>query len=648
MSKKGYLSLFMVLVCSTWLEAQNLIRNGNFEEFSDFENYDFGYKALENNVTTWRPPTQGQTKIFSDEQTALSGKAFIGIHSYGIKNYREYITTPLNCRLIEGETYIFKMYVKLSRDSEFAINSFGVSFTTERPDVKTTGPLTDTAQILVDNKAFYDDKRAWILIEDSFVAKGNEAYLSIGNFLDDENTVSKKVVRMAREGKAYYYVDNVSLESKNGHDPCKAILDSFDCEDVVLSDYNLINDPSFECYTECPSNVNTTTLHQLEYWDQTLGTPDYYNSCSIIMSVPDNIMGKEEALTGHGYIGMYLFDKGNYREFLTAKLSEPLKKDEYYVISLYAALSENSGLATDAFEFFITNKYPKISDLDSSYVLPDLDTTENFDPNNKVLLSPDFNKNNDIDLDKISSKDTSEYASIRAQIKEVQVDEGKMLEDISPSVINTPNNYGDSYTWKKICGVYYANGGEKYITLGNFNSDTSTNLKIMNPKAGGFAYYYIDDFTVEPLNDSNSTDCGAGVLVDENEELVTTRYFQDLDLAELLNDEPFTFKGFYFEFDKYEILDTNYFFLDSLVELLLENPDLDIEIHGHTDNMGSYSHNSKLSKNRALAVVEYLESQGIDKKRISYDFFGATRPVATNATEEGRQLNRRCEFIIKR
>lgn len=638
----------MVLLCATWLGAQNLIRNGNFEEFSDFKSYDFGYKALENNVTTWRPPTQGQTKIFSDEQTALSGKAFIGIHAYGIKNYREYLTSPLNCRLIKGETYIFKMYVKLSRNSEFAINSFGVSFNDERPDVKTTGTLKDSIQLLFDNKAFYDDKRAWILVEDSFVAEGNEAYLTIGNFLDDENTVSKKTVRMAREGKAYYYIDNVSLESKNGHDPCKAILDSFDCEDVTVSDYNLVNDPSFECYSECPSNVNTTTLHQLEYWDQTLGTPDYYNSCSIIMSVPDNIMGNEEALTGHGYIGMYLFDKGNYREFLTAKLSEPLEKENYYVISLYAALSENSGLATDAFEFLITKKYPKITDNDSTLVLPDLDTIDGFDPTNKEFILANSNDASDIDASSINSKDTSEFATIRAQIKEIELDEGEMLESIKPSVINTPKNFGDSYTWKKICGLYFADGGEQYITLGNFNSDTSTNLKIMNQRAGAFAYYFIDDFTVEPLNDSNSTDCGAGVPVDEDEELISTRYFQDLDLAELLNDEPFTFKGFYFEFDKYEILDTNYFFLDSLVDLLLENQDLDLEVHGHTDNMGSNSYNEKLSKNRASAVVDYLIGEGIDKKRIKMDYFGATKPVAPNTTPENKQLNRRCEFIIKR
>lgn len=612
-------------------QAQNLVRNGNFEEFSDFENYDFGYKALENNVTTWRAPTQGASKIFSDEKTAKSGKAFCGIHVYGITNYREYISSPLNCRLIKGETYIFSMYVKLAPSSEFALSSFGVALTNERPDTKTTGLLADSVSVFVDNKSFYDDKRAWILVEDSFVAKGDEAFMTIGNFKDDENSVSKKVVTMAREGKAYYYIDDVRLISKNGHDPCKAIIDSFDCEDVTLNENNLLPDPSFECYSECPSNVNTTTLQQLEYWDQTLGTPDYYNSCSIIMSVPDNIMGTENAKTGFGYVGMYLYDKGNYREFLTAKLDRPLIKQRTYIINLYVALSENSGLATDAFEFLFTTKAPDFSKNDSSAALPYLDTAQNFNQN-------------------INSKaDTSNFDNIITQITEIEIDEAEVLNGIKPSAINEKGKYGDTYTWKKICAVYTADGGEEFITLGNFNSDKNMSLKIVNKQAGAFAYYFIDDFTVEPYSELNAGDCGGGIpLIAEEENIIPTRFFQDLDLAELLNDEPFSFQGFYFEFDKFEILDTNYVFLDSLVDLLIENEDLKLEVHGHTDNRGSKSYNNELSKERATAVVEYLIGEGIDKKRIKLKYYGATKPVASNITVEGQQLNRRCEFILKR
>lgn len=596
--------------------GQNLVRNGNFEEFASFRDFDFGYKALENNITTWRNPTQASPGLYSDEQTAKSGLMFGGLHVYGKRNYREYISSPLNCRLIAGKTYIFRMYVKLSTNSEFALSSFGASFTNDKPDMATDGVLLDTPQVFVDNKSFFSDTRAWILVEDSFIAKGNESFVTIGNFLNDENTISKKVALLAKEGRAYYYVDDVALFSKDGHDPCNAIRDSFDCDSFSLSEENLLADPSFECYSDCPSNVNTTKLYQLDHWDQTAGTPDYYNSCSIIMSTPNNIMGNEDARTGFGYVGMYLFDQGNYREFLTAPLTEPLEKERWYVIKLYAALSENSGLATDAFEFLLTDKFPSFSSIDSADV-------RDIDPN--------------------------DTAAIRKLELEILEKDSSTLSKLRPQVINEPGNFADRYTWKKICGMYLAEGGERFITMGNFNTDKGTDLKVINNKAGGFSYYFIDDFTIEPLNDSNMTECGAGVpIVAEEEELTTTRYFQDLDLPELLNDEPFSFRGFYFEFDKYDILDTNYFFLDSLVELLIENPDLDLEVEGHTDDVGSKSYNEKLSKNRALAVVNYLIASGVDKKRIKYSYFGATRAIGTNATPEGRQLNRRCEFLLKR
>ena len=553
------------------INGQNLVRNGDFEEFSSFDNFDFGYKTLENNITTWRTPTQGTSRIYSDPKTAKSGKVFAGVHVFGIENYREYISTPLNCRLIAGETYRFKMYIKLSSNSEFAISTFGVSFTQGRPDIKTTNRLQDSAQILVKNTGFYMDKKAWVLIEDTFKAQGNESFMTIGNFLDDETSVTKKAVLMAREGRSYYYIDDVSLVSTNGHDPCKAVIDSFDCTKVTLSRHNICPDPSFECYTSCPSNVNTTKLHQLEHWDQTSGTPDYYNSCSIIMSVPNNIMGKEAARTGHGYVGMYLFDKENYREFLSARLRQPLQKERWYVIKLYAALSENSGLATDAFEFLLSEKKPVDGDTINRF--PDLATQLN-------ARMPD---------------DTTEINNIKAKIEELEQEEAERLIEIKPQVINQPGNFGDSYTWKKICGMYLAEGGEQFITLGNFNDNANTPLKVMNDKAGEFAYYFIDDFTVEPLNDSNLSDCGAGIPMEPEEENFTTpRFFQDLDLPELLNSEPFTFQGFYFEFDKFDILDTNYFFLDSLIELLGENEDLTIEVHGHTDDVGSKKYNEKI------------------------------------------------------
>ena len=70
-----------------------------------------------------------------------------------------------------------------------------------------------------------------------------------------------------------------------------------------------------------------------------------------------------------------------------------------------------------------------------------------------------------------------------------------------------------------------------------------------------------------------------------------------------------------------------------------------IEVRGHTDNAGDEKNNQLLSEERAKAVVDYLLSKKIDKKRLFYKGFGSTKPIASNSTQEGRQKNRRVEFV---
>jgi outer membrane protein OmpA-like peptidoglycan-associated protein len=86
--------------------------------------------------------------------------------------------------------------------------------------------------------------------------------------------------------------------------------------------------------------------------------------------------------------------------------------------------------------------------------------------------------------------------------------------------------------------------------------------------------------------------------------------------------------------------------LDRLVKLLKDVPTLKIELSGHTDNTGSASGNVTLSQNRAQAVLDYLASKGINKSRLTAKGYGSSKPVSTNDTSEGRQLNRRTEFEI--
>jgi outer membrane protein OmpA-like peptidoglycan-associated protein len=87
--------------------------------------------------------------------------------------------------------------------------------------------------------------------------------------------------------------------------------------------------------------------------------------------------------------------------------------------------------------------------------------------------------------------------------------------------------------------------------------------------------------------------------------------------------------------------------LDRLVKLLKDVPSLKIEISGHTDNTGSATLNSKLSQDRAEAVVNYVKSKGISADRMTAKGYGSSMPIATNGTSDGRQQNRRTEFEIK-
>jgi OmpA-OmpF porin, OOP family len=94
------------------------------------------------------------------------------------------------------------------------------------------------------------------------------------------------------------------------------------------------------------------------------------------------------------------------------------------------------------------------------------------------------------------------------------------------------------------------------------------------------------------------------------------------------------------------LIDSSYAELDRLAEVMVENPGMRIELAGHTDNQGDARKNLRLSQDRVDMVRNYLIVKGVDPGRIRGRGFGGSRPVASNANEETRKLNRRVEFII--
>lgn len=106
-------------------------------------------------------------------------------------------------------------------------------------------------------------------------------------------------------------------------------------------------------------------------------------------------------------------------------------------------------------------------------------------------------------------------------------------------------------------------------------------------------------------------------------------------------------RNIYFDFDKATFKQESYNELNKLERMMLQNPNMRVEIAGHTDNIGTAAYNLALSKRRAEAVKDFLTKKGVDARRVTAVGFGAKRPLASNDDEEeGRELNRRVEFKV--
>lgn len=140
--------------------------------------------------------------------------------------------------------------------------------------------------------------------------------------------------------------------------------------------------------------------------------------------------------------------------------------------------------------------------------------------------------------------------------------------------------------------------------------------------------------------------------VNENLELITLAEYnelkRDLLLVPIEVGEKIQLRNVFFVQSKPQLKTESYPELDRLVQIMRDNPTLEIELEGHTDNLGNAQANLVLSEKRVLAVKEYLVKKGIQASRITGKGYGGTRPVAPSDTEANRQLNRRVEFRITR
>ena len=126
----------------------------------------------------------------------------------------------------------------------------------------------------------------------------------------------------------------------------------------------------------------------------------------------------------------------------------------------------------------------------------------------------------------------------------------------------------------------------------------------------------------------------------------TEPFSKDVPLKPIKIGEKVVMKNIFFDLDSYVLKPESKIELDELTALLKDNPSLQIEIGGHTDNTGTSEYNQKLSENRSITVKDYLVKNGLNTKRITSKGYGETQPIASNDTDKGRALNRRTEFKV--
>jgi outer membrane protein OmpA-like peptidoglycan-associated protein len=121
---------------------------------------------------------------------------------------------------------------------------------------------------------------------------------------------------------------------------------------------------------------------------------------------------------------------------------------------------------------------------------------------------------------------------------------------------------------------------------------------------------------------------------------------RDIVLEPLREGSKSVLRNIFFDSGKASLQQQSTHELDNLARILADNPAIYVEIAGHTDNVGNSQENLKLSLDRAKAVREYLQRQGVMGERLLVIGYGERFPIESNESEAGRQANRRTEFIV--
>jgi outer membrane protein OmpA-like peptidoglycan-associated protein/tetratricopeptide (TPR) repeat protein len=196
-------------------------------------------------------------------------------------------------------------------------------------------------------------------------------------------------------------------------------------------------------------------------------------------------------------------------------------------------------------------------------------------------------------------------------------------------------NISDAETHLSLKATVTVKDMDKNELIGVFNTDSTGHYELKLPNGTN---YSITAESENHLFQSTSVHVDAKIGSQEIRKDISLQPVKE-GLAIVLN-------NIFFDFDKATLRSESDAELENLYAFLIKYPELKVELSGHTDGFGSDRYNQRLSDKRAKAVVAYLIQKGISKKRLVAKGYGESKPLESNDTDEGRQLNRRTELKI--
>lgn len=220
------------------------------------------------------------------------------------------------------------------------------------------------------------------------------------------------------------------------------------------------------------------------------------------------------------------------------------------------------------------------------------------------------------------------------------------VEEEQPKLTVLKGTIRDEKTQNPIEAKIEIIDNERNEIVGEFNSNSESGKYLIPLPAG--------------KNYGISVTASGYLFHSENVDIPDTARFQeiirDIDLKKLEIGTQIVLRNIFFELDKYSLKTESVAELDRLYKLMIDNPEMKIELSGHTDTQGSAEHNKELSENRATAVVNYLCGLGIDNDRFVAVGYGEEKPIifdreinkmeTEKARKDAHAFNRRTEIRI--